>query len=261
MNTPFRIRKTLGEVWDLFMEHVWFFGALAAVSVLLSMIGNSARVVGIIKLVLLVASVVWSIVMVRFALAAADGKKELFSFHHVKEMLPHWDRALGFFAVILCTFGALLAGGIMVTLYLFVSILGSTSIVGFVLLPFLVFVVAVVGTWLAIRLSLAGFIYVDTKESVGQSLKASYRMTGGVTFWTTVLVCLVTAVLYAVGALLFGFGLVVTYPVAMIFLAKYYRTRSGHIMSTPESHTVVVQAAEIEAPTEEVSHHESDMKA
>jgi hypothetical protein len=62
----------------------------------------------------------------------------------------------------------------------------------------------------------------------------------------------------------FRVGILVTYPIAMILLAKYYRALTVHHgHAAPESSTVVVQPTEIEAPVveeaKEEPHHESEV--
>jgi uncharacterized membrane protein len=90
-------------------------------------------------------------------------------------------------------------------------------------------------------------------------------MTKGHVFWTTVLVALVSGVLYIVGIIFFGIGILVTYPLAMILMAKYYRALTLHHAGiAPQAAPVVVQATEIEAPTAEMHeepHHEGEMTA
>jgi uncharacterized membrane protein len=171
----------------------------------------------------MIATFVWSIVMMKFSLAAADGKEELFAFSKIKDMLPSLQQALGML-------GVAFLGGLLV-------------LCGFILL-------IIPGLWVAFRLSVANLYYLDKGEGVRKSLRASWNMTKGNVFWTAVLVALVAGILYIFGIVLLGVGLLVTYPIAMMLLAKFYRSLTAHHNNSAQ--TVAVQPAEIIAPTEEV---------
>lgn len=239
MEFTFRIRNTLREVWALFKKHFWFFVGISAITVVLNLVGSGKHVPGIVKFILTIATFVWGIVMMKFSLAAADGKEELFSFKHIQDMLPDWKQALGIL-------GVGLLGGLIV-------------LCGLILL-------IIPGLWIAFRFSLANLSYLDKGEGIRKALRTSYNMTKGPIFWTTVLVALVSGLLYIVGIIFFGVGILVTYPIAMILLAKYYRALTVHHgHAAPEPSTVVVQPTEIEAPVAEESkeepHHESEQPA
>ncbi len=236
MEFTFGIRKTLREAWALFVKHLWFFVGISAVAVVLNLVGAGKHIPTLVKIILMIATFIWGIVMMKFSLAAADGKEELFSFKHIQDMLPDWKQALGML-------GVGLLGGLII-------------LCGFVLL-------IIPGLWIAFRFSLSNLAYLDKGEGVRKALRSSYEMTRGHIFWTTVLVALVAGVLYVVGIIFFGIGILVTYPLAMILMAKYYRALTVHHGHTaPQAAPIVVQATEIEAPAAEMheeSHHESDM--
>jgi uncharacterized membrane protein len=227
MEFSFRIRNALRESVALFKKHLWFFVGVAAVTVVLNLAGSGKHTPWVVVLILTIATFVWSIVMMKFSLAAADNKEELLSFSQVRAMLPSGKQALG-------VIGVGLLGGLI-------------TIAGFVLL-------IIPGIWIAFRLSLASFVYIDRGEGIRKSLRTSYNLTKGHAFWTTVLVCLVAGGLYLVGFILLGVGILFTYPVAMIFMAKFYRALTvhhGHAAPvTAEAASVVVQAEEIPAHTE-----------
>lgn len=255
MEFTFSIRGAIKEAWALFKKHVWFFVGIAAVSVVLNFIGGSKHlpvlISIIVSIVVSVASFLWSIIMMKFSLAAADGKEEKLSFKHVKEMLPSWKQAVGFI-------GVGLLGGLLV-------------LAGLVLL-------IIPGLWVAFRLSVANLAYLDKEDPAGdvvhrtgrissygvrKALRASWDMTKGGAFWTAVLVCISAGALYLVGFILLGVGILVTYPIAMILMAKFYRALTVHHAGLAPA-TVVVQPAEIVAPVEateakpEEHHHESE---
>ena len=201
MEFTFSIRGALREAWALFKKHVWFFVGLSAVSVVLNFIGAGKRVPLVISLILTVATFVWSIVVMKFSLAAADGKEELFSWKSVTSMFPSWKQFLGVIGVGLLS--------------------GLLTLAGLILL-------IIPGLWVAFRLSVATLAYLDKGEGVRKSLRASWDMTKGHTFWTAVLVCITAGALYIVGFILFGVGILVTYPLAMILMAKFYRALTVH---------------------------------
>ena len=231
MAFTFGIRNTLKEVWGIFKKHVWFFLALAAVAAVLNLVGSGKHTPGVIKLILTIMTFVWSIVVMKFSLAAADGKEELFSFVHIKGMLPNWKQALGMMGV---------------------AILG-----GLIILCGLILVI-IPGLWIAFRFSLSNLSYLDTGEGVRKALRSSFDMTKGPIFWTTVLVGLVAGVLYIVGIIFFGVGILVTYPLAMMLMAKYYRALTVyHTHTASHEAPVVVQAPAAEVHEE--SHHEGEM--
>jgi uncharacterized membrane protein len=199
----------------LFKKHVGFFVSLSAISVILNFLGNGKRVPFPVMIILTVASFIWSIVIMKFSLAAADNKEELFSFSKIQGILPSFNQILGMIGV-----------GLLVGLFV---------ICGLVLL-------IIPGLWVAFRLSVANFVYLDKGEGIRKAVRTSWNMTKGHVFWTAVLVGLSAALLYIVGIILLGVGILVTYPIAMILMAKFYRALSNHYNN---SQTIVPQPAEI----------------
>lgn len=228
MEFKFSIGNALRESWNLFKKHVWFFIGLSAISAVLNFAGGGERTPVVVMLILMVATFIWSIVMMKFSLAAADGKEELFSFSKIKDMLPSPKQALGML-------GVAFLGGLLV-------------LCGLILL-------IIPGLWVAFRLSVANLHYLEHGEGVRKSLRASWNMTKGGVFWTAVLVALVSGLLFILGIVLLGIGLLVTYPIALMLLAKFYRALTVHHGMAAQ--TVVVQPAEIVAPVAEV-HHETE---
>jgi hypothetical protein len=225
MEFTFSIRGALKEAWNLFKKHAWFFIGIAAVSVILNFIGGGKNTPGIISFILTIAAFIWSIVLIKFSLAAADGKEESLSFNKIKEMLPTGKQTLGFL-------GLALLGGIII-------------IGGFILL-------IIPGIYIAIRLSLANLSFIDKNEGIKKALRSSWDMIKGGTFWTAVLVMITSVFLYMIGIVLFGIGILVTYPLAMILMAKFYRALTvahGQHSTVAETTATVVQPAEIEAPS------------
>jgi hypothetical protein len=224
MEFTFSIRGALKEAWDLFKKHIWFFVGLSAISVILNFIGGGKHTPGIVSLILTIASFIWSIVLVKFSLAAADGKDESLSFNKIQSMLPTGKQALGFLGVALLG-GLLILGGLVL-----------------LIIP---------GIYIAIRLSVANLSFIDKNQGVKASLKSSWDMIKGSTFWTAVLVMIASVFLYMIGLVLFGIGILVTYPLAMILMAKFYRAltvQNNQHSVAGESTATVVQPVEIEAP-------------
>ncbi len=214
MEFTFSIRGALREAWVLFKKHLWFFVGVSAVSVILNFIGGGKHVPLVVKLILTVATFVWSIVVMKLSLAAADNKEELFSWKNIQALFPDWKQAVG-------VVGVGLLGGLL-------------TLAGLVLL-------IIPGIWVAFRLSVANLAYLDKGKGVRKSLRASWNMTKGHAFWTAVLVCITAGLLYLVGLILFGVGILVTYPLAMILMAKFYRALTLHHAGL----VPVVQPAEI----------------
>lgn len=235
MEFTFSIRGALKESWDIFRKHVWFFLGISAVYVVLSFVAQDKKTAlsSIVALIAVVASFVWSVVILKFSLAAADGKEEVLSFKHIKDFFPTYKQVI--------------------------FIAGVSLLVGLITLAGLILII-IPGIWVAFRLSLSKFVYLDKGEGVRKSLRASYNMTKGHAFWTTVLVGIVSGILYLVGIFLFGVGILVTYPIAMILMAKFYRALSSYHGHTASHTDVVVQPVEIVAPAPE-EHHESEVPA
>ncbi|MEK7228075.1 MAG: hypothetical protein AAB681_01820, partial [Patescibacteria group bacterium] len=192
---------------------------VSAVSVVLNFIGGGKKVPLVISIILMVATFVWSIVVMKLSLAAADGKEDLFSWKSIQALLPDWRQVVGVIGV-----------GILA---------GLLTLAGLILL-------IIPGIWVAFRLSVANLAYLDKGEGVRKSLRASWNMTKGPAFWTAVLVCITAGLLYIVGFVLFGVGILVTYPLAMILMAKFYRALTVHHAGLVPA----VQPAEIVAPAQ-----------
>lgn len=235
MDFTFSIRGALKESWEIFKKHMWFFVALSAVVVVLNFLGGLKNIPFVISFILTVATFIWSIIFIKISLFAADGREDMLSFSKIQGLLPDWKQALGVLAV-----------GILAALL---------TIGGFILL-------IIPGIWIAFRLSLANINFIDKGEGIRKSLRASWDMTKGSVFWSAVLVAIIAGLLYIVGFVLFGIGILVTYPLGLILAAKFYRAvvafRSG-------GHSVVVQPTEISpapAPVEEHKepehHHEAE---
>lgn len=220
MEFTFSIRTALRDAWHLYKTHWQFFALTALVTVILNII-NGDRIPWWVSIVIAVSGFVWSIIMMKISLAAVDGQTEKLSFNAIKDFVPSWQQALG-----------LIGLGIMTAL-IFVG--------GLALL-------IIPGIYFAFRLGVANLSFIDRNEGVFAALRRSWDMTKGPQFWTVVLVALTSIALYVVGLILFGVGVLVTYPLALLLMAKLYRALGAHF---DQGHTVVVQPVEIPAHTEE----------
>lgn len=235
MDFTFSIRGALKESWEIFKKHMWFFVALSAVVVVLNFLGSLKNIPFAVSFILTVVTFVWSIIFIKISLFAADGKEDMLSFSKIQSLLPDWKQAFGLLAVGVLT-ALLVIGGLVL-----------------LIIP---------GIWIAFRLSLSNIHFIDKGEGIRKSLRASWDMTKGSVFWTTVLVAIIVGLLYIIGFVLFGIGILVTYPLALILAAKFYRAvlafHSGE-------HSVVVQPVEIspapahvEEQKEPEHHHEAE---
>ncbi len=233
MEFTFSIRTALRESWELFKGHWKFFVGISLVTVLLNIVGNWADDSFFPTLIITVAAFIWGVIMLRISLSATSGSTDALSFEKIKEHVPHWKQFFGIIGV-----------GIMSALI----ILG-----GFILL-------IIPGIYFAFRLSVSNLSYLDRKEGVMKALRYSWDSTKGGKIWTVILVAIVSVILYIVGLILFGVGILVTYPLALLLMAKLYRALSAH----HSGHMAVApQPVEIPAHTEPTPepHHESDTPA
>ncbi len=228
MEFTFSIRTALREAWHLYKAHWQFFALTALVTVILNIV-NGDKIPWWVSIVIAVSGFVWSIIMMKISLAAVDGQTDKLSFGAIRDFVPSWRQALGLIGVGIMTV-LIFAGGLVL-----------------LIIP---------GIYFAFRLGVANLSFIDRHEGVFAALRRSWDMTKGSTFWTVVLVSLVSLVLYIVGLILFGVGVLVTYPLALILMAKLYRALSTHF---DHGHTVAVQPVEIpqaavhtEAPKPEV---------
>ncbi len=234
MEFTFSIRNGLKESWETFKAHWQFFVGAALVSFLLSFLGRGRHTPGAVMLVLSVASFLWSIVFLNIALAAVDGKTDQFSFGSIASFFPRAKQ---------------------VKIFLGAAVLSLLIVFGGVVL------LVIPGIYFAFRLSFASFAAVDRVEGVRKALRYSWDITKGSAFWTTVLVSLVAGFLYLVGIVLFGIGILITYPLAMIFMAKFYRTLSAHHAGVLAPQPLEVPGPKPEAPAPDLHNEETQHTA
>lgn len=220
MTFQFSIRKALQESWKLFTDHFWYFVALSAVMVVLSFAGDSKQHPLFITIAI-VGSVIWSYVMLSASLAAVDGKNDLLTFKTIKQHLPG-----------VRTFFVFIAVGILTGVFILLGLIA-------LIIP---------GIYIIVRLMFANFAYVDRKGGVMPALRYSWHLVKGDIFWTVLLSIFVSFGLTILGILLFGIGMLITYPLSMLLMATLYRA----LTKNHGEQAVIVQPAEIEATGTEV---------
>lgn len=219
MKFIFSIREALKHSWKLFTKRPWYFIALSLVIVILNIVTSEfpRGTTAIILMVFgIIASIVWHYVLLSVSLAAIDEKNDLLTFATLKTHMPTLRQ---FFCMI----------GIVIL---------STILIGLGLI-----LLIIPGIYVMTRLSLSNLSLVDRKGGVVASLRYSWNITKGPVFWTIFLTIIVVILLCIIGMILFGVGILVTYPLAILLMAQLYRTLTMH-----QSTVIVEQPIEIVAP-------------
>lgn len=201
MNFDFPVRKNLRELWVIYKTHWAVFVWLALGTLALNSIPTSIDALhGVFylfgTLCLAIIALVWSFLWVRVSLAVAEGEENTLHLGAIKKMLPSGTQLLGLVAIGVLTGAAILIG-------------------------FVAFIVP--GIYVLTRLAFVNLAFVDKKLSPLAAIKYSWRLVTGEKFWTVLLVLIVSMGLIIGGFLLFGIGLVVTYPLAMMLIARLYK--------------------------------------
>lgn len=219
--TPFQfsITDTLRDAWALFKKHLVFFLGMAIISIILGFGSNHKHTPVLLSIVVSIVSFVWSIVWIKVSLAAARGEEYKLSFGSIQSMLPTWRQAL--------------------------TLLGVSILCGLIVLVGLVALV-IPGLYVMFRVAFATLVCIDRNEGIRASVRTSWRITKN-HYWKIVGVVLVAGLLYLCGAVLFGVGLLIAYPLASILLARLYLAL---IKQQEAGETVIPQPAEIPESTE-----------
>ncbi len=210
----FSIRASLKRSWAIFTEHIAYFLVLGGVTVVISYF-SKLNDGALLSLAALILSIMWSYVGLSSALAAVDGKTQLLNFDSLKLHLPTVKQ---FFLML----------GLSIAMALFVG-------AGFVLL-------IIPGIYFMVRLMFSNFAFVDRKEGIIPSMKYSWHLVKGDVFWTSLLALMVAGAMMFVGILLLGLGVIVAYPLALLFLCILYRDLTVHHAATS---AIVEQPKEI----------------
>ncbi len=203
----FSIRTALKEAWALFTKHIQFFIGIALVSVVLNFAGNGKHTPVIVSIILGVLSFLWGMIWLKISLSVARGDESRLSFGALHTYMPTGAEVLGYIGVMILAGLLILCGLVML------------------IIP---------GIYIMIRLSVAGLAYLDRKDGVKKSLRYSWSITKS-NIWIVLLVGGTTLALYIVGAITLGVGLLITYPLATILMAKLYLALTAHYDSTHDA--------------------------
>lgn len=218
--TPFNfsITDTLRDAWHLFKKHLTFFIGMAVISIILGY--GSNHLPWILQIVVGIISYLWGIIWLKVSLAAARGEEYQLSFGSIQGMIPSFRQAL--------------------------TLIGVSILSGLIVLVGLIALI-IPGLYFIFRVAFATLVCIDRNTGIRASVKTSWHITKG-HYWKIVAAVLVAGLLYLCGAVLFGVGLLVAYPLASILMARLYLAL---IKGQEAGETVVPQSAEIPAHIEE----------
>lgn len=209
----FSIRAALKRAWTIFAKHYVYFLVLSLVMVVFNIVSKNDDLIP--TILVAIASLIWSYVALSSSLAAVDGREGILSFDALKLHLPTFKQ---FFLFV----------GLALASMIFIG-------AGFILL-------VIPGIYFLVRLMFSNFAFIDRKEGIVPSMKYSWHLVKGDVFWTALLGLMVSVVMMFIGVILFGVGILVAYPLAMLFLAILYRELATHQAQTS---AVVEQPKEI----------------
>jgi uncharacterized membrane protein len=201
MTFDFPIRQALRTSWTLYKKHIGFFTGIVLVTLLLNIASDAADAlrgwysVGATLLLVLLA-VVWGFVWVRVSLAVVRGDESVLQFSYLRNILPNSKQ--------------------------FLQLIGVGILTGFIVLGGFVALI-IPGVYFMARLAFVNLALVDKNLTPSGAIKYSWQLVTGEKFWTVLLVLLVSVVLIAIGAITFGLGLIITYPLVMLLVAHLYK--------------------------------------
>jgi len=215
----FSISAAIQSAWQVFTRHLRFFVVLGIISILFMYAGDSDRMPLWITMVANVGSLLWSVVWLKASLAAARNDESRLSLVALRDLLPTLREA-----------------GMLVGIALFTVLI---VLCGLILL-------IIPGIYVAIRLAFGNLAYLDRREGIQKSVRYSWDITKGTRFWTAALTVIVVILFGITGALFFGVGLLIAYPICMILMAILYVRLSAYHGAMME---VIEQPLEIEKTT------------
>ncbi|AKV00014.1 hypothetical protein AKJ09_06677 [Labilithrix luteola] len=199
----FSVSEAFRFGWDTFKRHLGLSIAVVVAGIVPLMLlngmasaaENSSRFLSVVLgLVAALVRVLWGFVLLRLGLALYDGRAV--TGQTVRELLPDGPTFLT---------------------YLAVSILYSLLVAaGLILL-------VIPGIYLAVRYGFCEFFVADRRTaSVGEAFRRSSDITRGER-WRLFVLELALVVLNVLGAMFFGFGLLVTVPLSIFAMVMVYR--------------------------------------
>lgn len=211
-NTPFSITEALKFGWNTLKQNFWFFVLIMVIAAVVSRspailvnkesAGIAAGLVGLIAMLL---QLLFNLGLNKIALMLHDGAK------------PTWKELFMQYPLLLKYLGASIIYGVAVA-------------IGLVLL-------IVPGVYLAIKYAFFGFVMVDKKTSIMDSLKTSAKLTEGMK-WELLGFGVVMCVINILGALALVIGLLITVPITLMASVYVYRKLEARL-----NQTVVASAA------------------
>lgn len=196
-NAPFTIGDAIRFGWQTLKQNFWFFVLVLIIAGLVSrgpaiLVNKDTAAVpaGLIGLVAIILELLVNLGLNKIALMFHDGTK------------PTWKELFLQYPLLLKYLGASVLYGLMV-------------MVGLVLL-------VVPGVYIAIKYAFFGFVMVDKKTGVMDSLKASAKLTNGVK-WELFGFGIVMCILNIMGALALMIGLFITIPISLMASVYVYR--------------------------------------
>lgn len=213
----FSIRQALRESFEIFKKHASFFLLLSFVTTVLNIISTSDTSFSLVTALFIFISIVWAVIGLKASLALINPQQEKATISSIKMFIPSWKELLS----VICV-------GLLSALFIFAGLV----------------VLIIPGFYIIIRLTFSNLAYLDKKEGIRSAIRYSWNITKD-HFWTVFLVMLVIFFLYFIGFLFFGIGLLITYPIILLFSAKAYVALSEAYQS---NEAIIVQPVEI-APT------------
>lgn len=203
-NAPFTIGDATRFGWQTLKQNFWFFVLVLVISGLVTQVpsmlgGKEGAAAGLFGLTAWLLQMLINLGLNKIALMFHDGAK------------PTWKELFMQYPLLLKYLGASILFGLMVA-------------IGLVLL-------VVPGIYLAIKYAFFGFVMVDKKTGVMDSLKASAKLTDGVK-WELFGFGIVMCILNMLGALALMIGLFVTVPISLMASAYVYRKLESRLNQT-----------------------------
>lgn len=196
-NAPFTIGDAIRFGWQTLKQNFWFFVLVLIIAGLVSrgpaiLVNEDTAAVpaGLIGLVAIILELLVNLGLNKIALMFHDGTK------------PTWKELFLQYPLLLKYLGASVLYGLMV-------------MVGLVLL-------VVPGVYIAIKYAFFGFVMVDKKTGVMDSLKVSAKLTNGVK-WELFGFGIVMCIFNILGALTLMIGLFITIPISLMASVYVYR--------------------------------------
>lgn len=218
-NFNFSIVSAVKKSWAIFRLRPLFYIVLALVLVILNTASDIHKERPVVMLLVVICSIIWSYTWYSLSLSSVDEKSDLLTFKSIGMHFPNFRQFIYLVVVGLLT--------------------GLATLAGFILL-------VIPGIYVMTKLSLANLSFVDRQEGIRASLKHSWGIVKGDIFWTVLLTILVSGLLLLIGAISFGIGLIVTYPMSAFLMAQLYRAVNKHYM---ENKNLATQPQEIPAHT------------